>query len=359
MALKRKASPVPDDYMSALRVACAPRLELSLMPRQTASPVSVYWLRDSLALNPFSMPIQSQIAPNHALTPTLLSALLAPKIFLPQNVNLNAAALIRDALSAGVLAEELLSPHSISRSTLPPQDKPLISSKSNIPATAPAEPRSQPISTSACLSTESDDKCAFSSKTWNKTFERLKLYKEKHKNCLVPRHHRDDPKLGNWVNYQRYNRNKGCLSEERIKLLDSVGFAWSANETWDGMFEQLVKYKEKNGDCLVRQDYQENPKLGSWVMTQRRKKDTLNSERLARLNSIGFVWSVHQALWDTMFESLVGFKARNGHCRVPWSYNSDPQLGRWVYEQEKNKARISAERRIRLEAVGLFRASDK
>lgn len=98
------------------------------------------------------------------------------------------------------------------------------------------------------------------------------------------------------------------------------------------MFERLVKYKEIHGvrsiahckpctyfipltisclsvfkDCLVPKRYQEDPKLGTWVETQRvqYKKLQLNSEtgepitpnnrinpeRLSRLESIGFAWS--------------------------------------------------------------------
>ena len=64
------------------------------------------------------------------------------------------------------------------------------------------------------------------------------------------------------------------------------------------MFERLKKYKEKHGDCLVPQKYEDDPELGRWVATQRRVStldDRAKQERRDKLNSIGFVWSVRES----------------------------------------------------------------
>lgn len=37
---------------------------------------------------------------------------------------------------------------------------------------------------------------------WDKMFEKLRGYKEKHGNCLVPKRCKEDPKLGTWVDTQ-------------------------------------------------------------------------------------------------------------------------------------------------------------
>jgi hypothetical protein len=74
------------------------------------------------------------------------------------------------------------------------------------------------------------------------------------------------------------------------------------NEQWDAMFARLVQYKEKHGDCLVPKRYADDPKLGTWVETQRvqykrlprtlceqsgteliQTNKRLNEERLAKL----------------------------------------------------------------------------
>ena len=70
------------------------------------------------------------------------------------------------------------------------------------------------------------------------------------------------------------------------------------------MFEEMVKYKEKYGDCLVPQKY---GKLGGWVDRQRKrykvtlsdkpqttkaKLKELSAEQIEQLNGLGFVWQV-------------------------------------------------------------------
>ena len=65
---------------------------------------------------------------------------------------------------------------------------------------------------------------------WNVQFQRLQAYKDIHGDVLVPRGYKtaDGADLGSWVNYQRFAKSKGQLSEGRIRQLDSLGFAWKA-----------------------------------------------------------------------------------------------------------------------------------
>jgi hypothetical protein len=53
----------------------------------------------------------------------------------------------------------------------------------------------------------------------------------------------------------------------------------------------LLKYKEREGDCLVPQSYSEEGfPLGYWVSIQRNQTASLSGERRQRLDEIGFVW---------------------------------------------------------------------
>jgi hypothetical protein len=92
-------------------------------------------------------------------------------------------------------------------------------------------------------------------------FERLKWYKLKYGDCLVPQHYEDDPLLGKWVKNQRRIFKRGTMEPFRVEQLNSIGFCWNkkalqnlqsgAAPNWNDMFEWLKQYKLECGDCLV------------------------------------------------------------------------------------------------------------
>ena len=203
---------------------------------------------------------------------------------------------------------------------------------------------------------------------WMDRFELLRNYKEAHGDCLVSHRH---PTLGIWVNSQRaYYRllkegKKASITQERIDLLNSIGFEWSPSKVlpWMDRFEALRNYKEAHGDCLVSSRH---PGLGIWVTTQRRnyrllkegKKSRITQERIDLLNSIGFEWSVNKVLsWTDRFELLRNYKEAHGDCLVPQRQST---LGIWVHHQrgyyrhfkEGKKSRITQERIDLLSSIG-------
>ena len=234
-------------------------------------------------------------------------------------------------------------------------------------------------------------------KQWDQMFQRLLQFKEAHGHCRVPKRYQADTKLGTWVHTQRIQNRKLTagkngppiteeevakllsgqsasltpeenaalqlcvqdkinyrLTEDRRKRLDDMGFVWSArdgekgadvsrgvrntyDDQWDIMFDKLHEYKEKTGNCLVPKRYKENPKLGTWVDTQRvqykklqkiiASKQTgitedrespipagdvgkplvgrLTNDRIQRLEDLGFVWSLRDD-WQKHYEELKG-----------------------------------------------------
>ena len=149
-------------------------------------------------------------------------------------------------------------------------------------------------------------------KQWDQMFDRLLEFKAKQGHCLVPKRYPDDMKLATWVHTQRVqnrkllegNKNQASdrnsdtasqvsdksedeannfrLTDDRRKRLTDIGFVWSVREAerthettrivrtsydvqWDAMFNLLISYKEKYGDCLVPKRYAENPKLGTTI----------------------------------------------------------------------------------------------
>ena len=62
---------------------------------------------------------------------------------------------------------------------------------------------------------------------WNSDFLVLKKFASREGHCKVPKKHSEDGvKIGAWTDRQRQEHNKGKLSQERKKLLDSLGFIW-------------------------------------------------------------------------------------------------------------------------------------
>jgi hypothetical protein len=90
------------------------------------------------------------------------------------------------------------------------------------------------------------------------------------------------------------------------------------------------------------------------VSEQRVSKDSMSSERLQRLDEIGFVWDALEAAWEKGFNYLKIYRDRVGHCRVPKTHKEEDgfELGSWVGVQRVKKDKMSLERRKRLDELG-------
>ena len=150
-------------------------------------------------------------------------------------------------------------------------------------------------------------------KAWETRLAALIKYKEKHGDFNVPRKHKANKQLGNWVATQRRQYNlhnqgkKAKISLERIAKLNEIGFEWDASHkaaaqhdegAWEARLAELIKYKEKHGDFNVPRKHKANKQLGNWVAAQRHqcklhnqgKKAKTSPERIAKLNKVGFNW---------------------------------------------------------------------
>jgi len=136
---------------------------------------------------------------------------------------------------------------------------------------------------------------------WLKMYQRLVAYKEQYKSTCVPKSYKADPQLVRWVVKQRtnYNTNNSRLTTERKHQLNSIGFVWDPYDTlWTEMYERLVVYKNQYKNTRVSQRYQADPQLAHWVSAQRtnynRNRSRLTTNRVKRLNSIGFIWNAEK-----------------------------------------------------------------
>jgi hypothetical protein len=111
---------------------------------------------------------------------------------------------------------------------------------------------------------------------------------------------------------------------------------------WTQGFDDLCRYREEKGNCLVPQRYEENLFLGRWVKRHRNlykkrlagKSSALTTKQIRDLEAIGFVWDKNCAVWEVRLDELRKFRGVHKHCNVPLNYTNQP-LVHWVRYQRR------------------------
>ena len=139
---------------------------------------------------------------------------------------------------------------------------------------------------------------------WNKRYSELLLFFQTYGHVHVPHTYPQNPQLARWVKRQR-RQNKllqqersSTLDDERIALLNNLGFVWDSHEhRWQENLIELQDFCIENGHCNVSSNHT-NKKLATWVKCQRRqykllmsgKKSSMTQRRIQELEGIGFEW---------------------------------------------------------------------
>ncbi|MFH2120305.1 MAG: Helicase associated domain protein [Pseudomonadota bacterium] len=146
------------------------------------------------------------------------------------------------------------------------------------------------------------------------------------------------------------------IIDETKEIIDVFDEIEDRLASWESMYEKLLEFKKKNGHCNVPDRWPEDLQLGKWVGKQRTKRNSglLSTERIVRLNKIGFIWDLLASNWEEMFEYLLEFKQKNGHCNVPSRWPENSKLSRWVSTQREfwKNGKLSENRINRLEEAG-------
>lgn len=196
-----------------------------------------------------------------------------------------------------------------------------------------------------------------------KDFDRVEIllqkYKEEHGDCLVPQKYitEDGIKLGSIVSRIRTgDRTIDAIEKAR---LDNIGFVWKVNESplpFEEVIKLLQEYKKKNGDCLVPREYitEDGFKLGPIVNSIRTGSRKTSVEEKTKLDSLGFVWKVHESSFEEVIKLLQVYKKQNGDCLVPQKYTTEEgiKLGSIVSHIRKGERKISADEKARLDSLG-------
>jgi superfamily II DNA or RNA helicase len=128
--------------------------------------------------------------------------------------------------------------------------------------------------------------------------------------------------------------------------------------SWDEWYGLLKRFHNREKTCLVpHKHFESEHALGIWVQHQRAEQKTMATDRLARLNDLGFIWDVSEHQWEIGFNALLKFIDREGNSLVPAKhFEGEYPLGQWVTSQRKDikKVKISSEHMKRLSSVGFL-----
>ena len=108
-----------------------------------------------------------------------------------------------------------------------------------------------------------------STKRFEESFLDFLVFKRVYGHALVHKYFDENPSLGRWCAKVRHWKSKGkdSLTESRMRRLTEAGFCWDAKkdpsfwklqntceqaqDRWEEMFEELLRYKKEFGNCLV------------------------------------------------------------------------------------------------------------
>lgn len=143
-------------------------------------------------------------------------------------------------------------------------------------------------------------------------------------------------KLGQWVGNRRVDYRKEKLSEEWVKLFESLpGWTWSHNlPTWEQYFTFIKIYADKHGNCDIPEQLSP-PGLSvrGWMSRQRvrRRSGTLPEKRISQLETLpGWKWEPVHERWLDKLSALRQFLVSNPGL----SYRQAPSsISNWAKSQ--------------------------
>ena len=151
---------------------------------------------------------------------------------------------------------------------------------------------------------------------------------------------------------RRQGRSRRAVPQPPVEALDR----------WEQRFAALLAFKAVYGHCNVPSSYRDDPALAAWVFNCRRqrKQGILATDRVERLDGIGFAWAVRKRRfvardWDAMVAQLEAFRRDHGHCDVPHAWPRNRELAAWLHGVRCNKrsGRLDANRVRQLDALGV------
>jgi hypothetical protein len=154
---------------------------------------------------------------------------------------------------------------------------------------------------------------------WETRFAELLAYKEKYGHYHVTS--KENATLSSWSKTQRQRYKNTMALYQGLYGVEFTSTQKKAEELYNMARKRAEKAKEDGEDMPTLADVGE-------------PKNTLDTEKIAKLTAVGFEWELQKdsyiESWETRYLQLMKFKVIHGHSRVPKSSGENPQLGQWV-----------------------------
>jgi hypothetical protein len=135
---------------------------------------------------------------------------------------------------------------------------------------------------------------------WERSFQTLREFRRRFGHCNVPAEWEENSNLGGWVAKMRGLHRAGRLSNDKVRLLNEIGFVWDVKGVREAGHEaiglqwlvKLYTFHQQHGHCRVPTDQRRFHSLRVWMDNQRISyhRGWLSAERIRRLEEIEFPW---------------------------------------------------------------------
>jgi hypothetical protein len=135
---------------------------------------------------------------------------------------------------------------------------------------------------------------------WERSFLSLREFRRRFGHSNVPAEWAENVNLGRWVVKMRGLNRAGRLSDEKVRLLNELGFVWDAKgvreagheAVWLKWLAKLHTFHQQHGHWRVPTDQRRFHSLRVWMDNQRISYHSgwLSAERIRRLEKVKFPW---------------------------------------------------------------------
>lgn len=175
---------------------------------------------------------------------------------------------------------------------------------------------------------------------WARGWDKLRVFTEREGHARVPYGHKEGAyPLGKWIAEQRRAYGAGQLTGQRVKRLDRLGMAWSADDAkWQESLEAARVYFDTHGTLAApRSATALDRAVGLWLSNQRRPGMLANyPKRAEALAAIDPDWNPAWPLdWQRQYAGLAQIREARVPVEAiePGTTIDGDDIGRWLAKQ--------------------------